>query len=241
MPTFAPTPSREARRLGRRLAARGWRPAHAVEVGVWSPESSVVWGWIGAGGIVTLVEPHPEAADRLREQLGGRSDARLHQVAVADAAGTVSLYRRGPSTFLASVERPPALVNDAYRKDDADRVEVSAVTFDTLDDGSFDLLAVDTEGAEWLVLRRLRSRPAVIVLETHGAAYRNPHLDEIRQWMRREGYAVWFMTRSDTVWVRPEVIRPTPGDRLRLRLDRVRLGLRRMRKQWSRGRARDAR
>ena len=44
---------------------------------------------------------------------------------------------------------------------------------------AIDLLSVDTEGCEWFVLQTLRSRPAVISIETHGGLYLNPHRDEI--------------------------------------------------------------
>jgi hypothetical protein len=63
---------------------------------------------------------------------------------------------------------------------------VRCTTFDRLDDGSIDLISIDTEGSEWFVLKYITSRPDVISIETHGAAYTNPYLDEIQRWMREK-------------------------------------------------------
>lgn len=221
--------------LVRRLTARGWTPAHVAEVGVWQPEASIARPWLERGARGTLVEPDPESAAKLRTAFAHRPDVVLHQVAIDEAPGRVWMYRRGASTFLASVDAPPATVNDGYQPRTEDAIEVAAVTFDQLDDGTIDLLAVDVEGAEWGVIRTLRSRPTVIAVETHGAAYRNPHLGEIHAWMRARGYVPWLMTWSDTVFVLPERIRPTPFDRVRLAVMRARLGLRAGRKGWKRG------
>jgi FkbM family methyltransferase len=202
-----------------------------VEVGVGPIETSVVAPWIEQGIRAALVEPDPDYAEQARRRLGARPNLEIHQVAVGAASGRVAMYRRGPSTFLASLNATPAVVNDRYVPRAADRMEVLAVTFDQLDDGSIDLLAVDVEGAEWLVIRALRSRPAVIALETHGAAYRNPSLDDLHEWMRREGYAPWFMTWSDTVFVHPSRLRPGWLDRVALAAMRGRVALRIFRKR----------
>jgi hypothetical protein len=99
--------------------------------------------------------------------------------------------------------------------------------FDAIDDGSIDLLSIDVEGSEWYVLNTMRSRPTVISLETHGKTYRNPFLPQIRWWMSRNGYRLWYMERSDSVYVRPTLIYPTLLDGARLAWWKVFLFLRR--------------
>lgn len=190
---------------------------HACEVGVYLPETSNVLGWIEAGARTTLIECDPVIVDRLRARFGDLPQVRIHDVAVADAVGTLTLYRTGASTFGANVDRSPAVVNDAYQPAEADAFTVHCVPFDQLDDGTIDVLSVDIEGAEWHVLKHLRSRPAVISLETHGRRYVNPHLREIESWAGENGYGAWYRDASDTVlrrgWTLPAEDRSPPLSR----------------------------
>ena len=63
-----------------------------------------------------------------------------------------------------------------------------------------DILCVDTEGAEWFVLKNLISRPKIITLETHGIRYTNPYLSEIMQWMKDNNYLPIGRDSSDTIF-----------------------------------------
>jgi FkbM family methyltransferase len=221
----------DARRLFRRVTARGLRPAHVAEVGVGPPELSVAWPWVERGIRVTLMEPDPEAARLLREALTSRPKVRLVEVAVAEREGPVVMYHRGTTSFLATVGASPAVSEGGYQPDPGDRIEVRGVPFEHLDDGTIDVLAVDVEGAEWLVIRALRSRPAVISVETHGVRYVNPHAGKLFDWMARHGYRPWYRTFSDTVFVLPDRIRISWLDRLRDTVMGTRIRVRAVRKR----------
>lgn len=201
-------------RLHEYVAAEGIPVAHACEVGVWRPEFSNMLGWIAAGTRTTLVECDPAIVTELRTQFGGAPHVRIVDVAVADVPGELTLYRAGASTFGANVPRSPAIVNDGFEVSKGESFTVPAVTFDTLDDGTIDVLAIDVEGGEWFVLRHLRSRPAIVSIETHGKRYTNPFLREIEGWMAANGYGAWYRDRSDTVyrkgWTRPVEDRAPP-------------------------------
>lgn len=196
--------SNPGKKLFRRLEARGFRPNHVAEVGVHHPESSNVRDWLALGARGTLVEPDPDAAERIRAVYACFPEVVLHQVAITERGGTARLVRRNASTFLTEIEDPPAVTNDGLRRGGAALLTVRAATFDEVDDGTIDLLSVDIEGAEWFVINRLVSRPAVISVETHGGAYLNPRLADINGWMSRSGYRAWYVDQSDTVFVRPD-------------------------------------
>ena len=201
-------------KLYENVQAAGLPITHACEVGVYLPEVSNVVGWINAGVRATLVECDPVTVVALRERFGALEHVRIEDVAVADEAGSLTLYRAGASTFGSNVAQAPALVNDGYRRDDANTFEVRAVTFDSIDDGSIDLLSIDIEGGEWFVLRHLQSRPLIISVETHGKRYVNPYLREIEAWTGAEGYGAWYRDASDTVfrlgWTEPVVDQAPP-------------------------------
>jgi FkbM family methyltransferase len=192
----------------------GIRVNHACEVGVYLPDVSNVRGWIAAGVRTTLVECDPVIVRQLQERFGALPNVRIEAVAVADAAGRLTLFRAGASTFGSNVLQSPAIVNDGYRKEASTTFEVAAVTFDAIDDGTIDLLSIDIEGGEWFVLRHMRSRPEIISVETHGKRYVNPHLREILAWCDAEGYGAWYRDRSDTVfrrgWTAPVEDRSPP-------------------------------
>jgi FkbM family methyltransferase len=166
------------------------------------PESSNVLRFIEAGCRVDLVEPDPDCVARLREHFADNPNVTVHAKAIYSDARRLTLYRARSSTFAAVLPSSPALVNDRYTPEPDDAFEVDAVPFDAIDDGTIDLLSVDTEGCEWPVLQRLVSRPAVMSIETHGKRYRNPFMREIEHWTRANGYRVWYRDKSDTVYVR---------------------------------------
>jgi FkbM family methyltransferase len=199
--SLLPRPSVRTR-LHEHVTAAAIPVAHACEVGVYRPEFANVADWIEAGTRATLVECDPVTARALRDRWGARATVRIHECAVADAAGPLLLHRAGASTFGENVPRSPAVANDGFVVGRGETFLVAAVTFDTLDDGTIDLLAIDIEGGEWFVLRHLRSRPAVISVETHGKRYRNPFRAEIEGWMRAEGYGAWYHDDTDTVYRR---------------------------------------
>jgi FkbM family methyltransferase len=220
--------------LYRRTKQKGFQPRHVVEVGVYLPETSNVYHFILAGIRCTLVEPDPDTVSKIREHCAGRKNVSLHAVAVFDKHGTLELVKRGASTYVAEIEGSPAVINDQYRLQDTDRFSVDAVTFDEIDDGSIDLLSVDIEGGEWFVIKHMVSRPAVISLETHAGLYRNPHMVEIAAWMRDNQYLRWYLSDSDSVYVRSGVFRVTPFEKLRLVVADAGLWLEKTRKRVKR-------
>lgn len=213
--------------LYRRCRARGFRPTHVAEVGVYLPETSNVGDFAQEGTRATLVEAHPDYVAAIRTYFAAYPNVELHAVAIADAPGELRLVTRGPSTFAEDVAAPPSVVNDAYERAEEDVITVAARRFDEIDDGTIDLLSVDVEGSEWFVIKHMDSRPAVVSIETHGKRYVNPHLAQIRTWMRDRAYRVWYRDASDTVYVRGAEIDVTAADRVRLAARTARLTLRR--------------
>ncbi len=213
------------------LKKKGFQANHVAEVGVWHPETSNIYDYIKLGVRCTLVEPDPKSIALIRTHFSKQDNITLHQVAIYDFNGKIELSQRAASTFVSALTASPALVNDQYQVDPADSFEVEAKTFDRIDEGDIDLLSIDIEGSEWFVIKHMCSRPAVISLETHGAIYLNPHLDEILAWMKKNEYATWYKDNSDTVFVNPQQIKIDWKDKTKLKFTELRLSLRRTRKK----------
>ncbi len=169
------------------------------------PETSNVLGFIEEGVKTELFEPDPLCVERIKERFGTYGNVVVHPVAIVDNPGPVELYRVRASTFLKGLSASPALVNDKYVPDDNDKFAAEGRVFREFDDGTIDVLSIDTEGCEWFVLKHLISRPAAISVETSGKRYRNPYMSEIREWMNSNGYRKWYREGSDTVYVRSDV------------------------------------
>jgi FkbM family methyltransferase len=200
-------------RLYERCAQKGIRPKKVAEVGVYWPETSNILRFIEAGIPALLVEADPDCLERIRSYFADRLQVEIAPYAVWHSEGEIALYRANASTFVAELGGVPALVNDNYEPRGDDRFVAQARRFDQIDDGSIELLSIDVEGAEWYVLKHLRSRPQVISVETHAGEYTNPFLREIRSWMRENGYSFWFINSTDTVFVRKDAASFGPAER----------------------------
>lgn len=176
---------------------------HICEVGVFMPEMSNILDFIVNDRLrTTLVEPDPRSIAAIREYFRDYPNVELLPYAVYDRHGTLELVQRNASTFVSTLPYSPAQVNDNYHIQKEDTFTVECRTMDELDDGSIDLLSVDTEGSEWYVIKGLVSRPAIISVETHGKSYVNPFYSEISGWMDANGYERWYINKTDTVYCR---------------------------------------
>ena len=189
---------------------------HACEVGVYLPETSNIIDFIKDRKKITLVEADPVTAEKIRSYFKDYTIT-LFNVAVWDHNGKIRLSKANASTFVTSLEKSPALVNDKYTIEESNTFEIDCMVFTDIDDGTIDLLSVDIEGSEWYVIKNLVSRPRVISVETHGKYYTNPFFTEISNWMQQHNYITWYKDLSDTVYVQSNLLTPGLGDKITTR------------------------
>lgn len=201
---------------------------HVCEVGVYLPQTSNILDYINNNVRTTLVEPDPKNIKAINDFFKGRTNITLHPVAVFDYDGTLELVQREASTYVGALEASPALVNDHYVPNDKDKFTVACKKFDDIDDGSIDLLSVDTEGCEWYVLKNIKSRPSVISIETHGKSYINPYYGQISSWIKDNNYVVWYKDNSDTVYFKAGLFNLTVQEKFSLFLKETKLSFRRL-------------
>lgn len=194
---------------------KGFSPEHVCEVGVYYPETSNILGFIKEGVKTTLVEPLPECIEAIHKTFGNLNNVNLHPVAVGNSAGEIKLFLAESSSFAADLSSSPALKNDNYSKQTAETITVKSVTFNMIDDGTIDLISIDTEGSEWFVLKHMVSRPSVISVELKTKHYVNPFLNEITTWMKTNDYEVWYIEKSDTVFMKRGFFELTFWEKLR--------------------------
>ncbi len=220
-------------RLYRKIKDKNFTPAHVAEVGVWHPETSNIFQFIKDGIKTTLVEPDPESIALIKSQFCD-DNVTLHEVAIFETKCRIELCKREASTFVSSLTVSPTLVNDNFDMEKAEKFSVDAVLFNEIDDGSIDLISIDTEGSEWYVLQNMVSRPVIISLETHGAMYINPYIKQINDWLKTNNYTIWYRDKSDSVFVLKSKLAVSQEDRIKLWFTDIYLKLRAKKKRLSR-------
>ncbi len=219
--------------LHQKVSAKKYFPSHVAEVGVWHPSTSNIYLYIHENIKTTLVEPDPESVKLIKSAFSKNNNVSLHEVAICDFNGEVDLYKRESSTFVSLLPSSPALVNDNMDLDNTDKFTAKALLFSEIDDGSIDLISIDTEGSEWFVIKHMKSRPTVISVETHGGIYINPYINELNNWMQKNNYILWYKDKSDSVFVLKDSIPITFTDKLNLIAMNILINLKYVKKKFS--------
>jgi FkbM family methyltransferase len=188
--------------LYNKLKAKNFTPKSICEVGVFLPEESNILRFIKDDIATILVEADPNFVIQMKEYFKEQSNITFVEAAVYDENGTVELCRKASSTFISTLDKSPALINDGYQVVEEDKFTAKSIKFSEIDDGHLDLLSVDIEGAEWYVIKHMVSRPAVICLETHGKYYVNSKITQISRWMADNNYRIWYKDKADTIYVK---------------------------------------
>lgn len=188
----------------------GIRPSLVMEVGVNEPQRCSLSGFIRDGIRAVLVEPLPWCAANLRKAF---PNAEVIEAACGEKDGEVVLFDRGEGSWIEDVKEGGA--PDEHPKHSGmrrDRFEeryrrlVRSIRFDrVLDPMKPDILAVDIEGAEWMVVGQMNlSRPKLIRLELHftHSGYRNPDRDRILERLSALGYEILVEDISDCLLAR---------------------------------------
>ncbi len=212
-----------ALRFYNKIRSKGISPKKVCEVGVYLPEESNLIGFINDNVDTTLIEADPDYVKAINKYFAGSSNLTVHNAAVYDYNGTVELCKRKSSTFVSELKSSPAIVNDKYVVDEGDKFIAKSIKFSEIDNGDFDVLSIDIEGAEWFVIKHLVSRPLILSIETHGKYYKNPYLKEISNWINENGYKIWYKDKSDTVFVKDDTFKITIFEKLELIITEMKL------------------
>lgn len=214
------------KRIYLKCRQKHFAPKHVAEVGVYLPDTSNVVDFAKDHIRTTLVEAHPTYITKIQSYFEEYPNVTLHPVAVYDVPGHLKIITRGASTYIEHIAASPSVINDGLSSEEGDTITVPSERFDKIDDGTIDLLSIDVEGAEWFVIKHMKSRPTVISIETHGKLYTNPYLTEISSWMKANLYRVWYKDNSDTVYLKENQLPVDSSDKVKLSFKNIHLKFR---------------
>lgn len=181
-------------------------PQHVCEIGTHIPDNLHCKDLLNTTTKFSLIDANPECINQLKSIYGHFRNIDIINSAIGDYCGKINLYNRwntpDASAFIEGLPYSPSIINDGYSQKDHDIIVCDCITFDKIDTGDIDILFVDIEGAEWLVLKHMISRPKIISIETHGQKYINPFMDDINTWMENNKYTVISKDFSDTFYMK---------------------------------------
>jgi FkbM family methyltransferase len=183
------------------------------EVGVYYPETSKLKEFIEKGIKAILVEADPLCVEKINEYFKGKN-IQIYPYAVWDKEETVTLYRSNSSTFLEGINESPAIVNDNYKLNKEDSFIVESKLFSSIDKGDIDILSIDIEGAEWFVLKHLKSRPMLINIELRAGKYSNPYKTEIENWLNINNYKLLIHDDTDSIFYREGALQLSSANKI---------------------------
>ena len=181
-------------------------PKKVCEIGVFVPEYCKSKYFINKGIKTILIEANPLCIKYIKEEFGSKQNVEIHNKAIFDRVGEISIYNRGKSpdasAFISEFSVSPSLINDNYKKNENDKLKCEAVTFDLLDPGDIDILFLDIEGAEWYAIKNMKSRPKIISVELSGMNYINPFKNKIENWMLENNYILLGQLDGDFIFTK---------------------------------------
>lgn len=211
--------------LYQKVKKSGFVPKLVAEVGVYLPHTSNVLGFINDNIETILVEPDPKCVEKIYEYFIDKTNIKIFKNAIYTENTTIELYRTNASTFVSTLKSSPALVNDNYQKKNEDKFEANAIKFSEIDKGNIDILSIDTEGCEWYVISTMVSRPKVISIETHAKKYKNPYINDLKDWFNQNDYIVWYIDKSDTVFIKNNFTQFSLLEKINIFIKQIRFGL----------------
>jgi len=166
-------------------------PKRVAEVGVCLPQMAETICFIQDPAVeVELFEPQPEAVVLLREAFRNYQNVTIREIAITDTDGMFTM-KREHSKYGEHCADGGACIDSPEITWTTPREETFAVVgrrFHHFDDGTFDLVKIDTEGSDWFVIKHMMSRPKLFIFESYIRPMRNPFEREIDEWAAAHGY-----------------------------------------------------
>jgi hypothetical protein len=190
-----------------KITTRMGLTGEAMEIGVGPIGKCRLLEFIQNDRQVHLVEGLPKYQDAIVAKFLDAENVKLYPIIISDEPGTEKIFDRGEGSWITKLPSSPDTQNNGVRINQKKCCEVNAMTLGQIDPGNIEIMLIDIEGAEWYALQTMKSRPKLIVLETHLTfhRYKNPYMTQINDWMAKNCYEVIAIDESDTMYAKKEV------------------------------------
>lgn len=161
------------------------------EIGVGEYSQCRTLPYVNTNNECWLFEPNPISFNQIQENLSQYPNFRLFNYAIGSENKKSYLYLAKGSSFIEGAESPEKKVYP-NAEDLLKKHEIEIKNIQEFDDGSIDILLLDTEGTEFDIIKNLISRPKQIAVEMYsfGVKYKNPYFNKIIDWMSKNNYKI---------------------------------------------------
>lgn len=177
----------------------------ACEIGVFTLDSSTIRLFLADSEVNCLFfEANPSIFSTIYKDVKFVDfRAEIFNLAIGDRIGIERFYGENASVYHELVKNPPVVVNNkaTYGKGG---FYAYMTKFSEVDPKDIDLLSIDVEGGEFAVLKNILSRPKVINIEMYWKDYKNPHYEDIEEWMKQRGYTLAGIMGADSIYLKDE-------------------------------------
>jgi FkbM family methyltransferase len=149
-----------------------------------------------------LFEANPKIYKELLQAYGNRPNFHIHNVAIGDYDGEIEFLCNGDSSFISSIKSPASYGSKEYL-DSFEKIKIPCKKICNFEnDESIDVMLLDMEGSEWFVLKHLKNKPKLIIIEMQNSnkTYKNPFYDEIINWMQENCYLLKGKNQIEEDW-----------------------------------------
>lgn len=149
-----------------------------------------------------LFEANPQIYQQLVQSYGNRSNFHIYNIAIADYDGEIDFLCNGDSSFISDIKSPASRGNNEYLNT-FKKIKVPCQKISNFENNEpIDLMLLDMEGSEWYVLKNLKGKPKIIVIEMQNEdkTYKNPFFEEILKWMKENNYILKGKNQIEEDW-----------------------------------------
>lgn len=184
-------------------------PKNIWEIGVGNADICRTKHYLGTNIQLKLFEVNPKTYANLIAAYGRYSNVHIYNFGLYDKNDIIDFLEDGDSTCCSEVQSPTAVLGTVKMGGtwvaNKPRVKMSVRDMAEIDVGDIDVALIDTEGCEYKIVSRMKSRPRFMSLETHNEWYKTPNYEELLYWTQQNGYKLIHTDTTDSWFLREDV------------------------------------
>lgn len=190
--------------LNHYLTSLSPQPKNIWEIGVGNPSICRSSLYFNTDVKLYLFEPNLKTYNALFSSFGSIPNVEIFNYGLYNKSEYVEFFDEDDSTAMVNIDSPTRIIGggrfgQGWLKD---KPVTSMLVRDIaeIDKGDIDIALIDTEGCEYVIVERMKSRPRLMVLETHNENYKTPNYKELNQLLYERGYKCFHEDINDSYY-----------------------------------------
>jgi FkbM family methyltransferase len=177
-------------------------PKNIWEIGVGNPSICRSHPFFNSQTSLFLFEPNPKTYESLVANFGLIPNVKIFNFGLYNKTESVGFLDEDDSTSMVGIDSPTKVIGGGRFGEEWLKnkpvTQMMIRDMAEIDDGTIDVALIDTEGCEYVIVERMKSRPRLLVLETHNENYRTPNYKELNLLLKDRGYSCFHEDLTDS-------------------------------------------